>query len=266
MNGQRPPRSGRLVQWMLLGGAVLAFSLAQWCVRSAVGVGDAGTRGLAGGTNPTPGAPASTAPSSIDEGRRKAVEADVAARNRENAREEEKFRKAGWTMVAAEPPDARLVSLDPALLEGRERDLRVQIASTVPGPEMAARLKHIAMAAREPATRVAAVEALGRIGTREAQSELLALLPSLSADDDARQQIVPLLRPNGLDDEFAGRLVAHLDGATLTPVEKKQLAFTLALVGLRDGMKLREGTASPSAQKLIDHMAALAQRGTGEEL
>jgi hypothetical protein len=30
-------------------------------------------------------------------------------------------------------------------------------------------------------------------------------------------------------------------------------------------MKLRGGTASPSAQKLIDHMAALAQRGPGGE-
>ena len=69
----------------------------------------------------------------------------------------------------------------------------MQIASTVPGPELASRLKHIAMAAQEPATRVAAVEALGRIGTHEAQSELLALLPTLPEDDDARQAIVPLL-------------------------------------------------------------------------
>ncbi|MDB4970694.1 MAG: hypothetical protein JWN44_6383 [Myxococcales bacterium] len=262
MNGQLPSQPGRLVQWMLLGGAVLAFSLAWWGVRSTVRVGDVGTVGSAGGTDPTPGAPATT----DSEERRKAVEAIVAARNRDNGLEAEKFRNAGWSMVAAEPPDARLTALDPALLEGRERELRVQIASTVAAPELASRLKHIAMAARESATRVAAVEALGRMGTREAQSELLALLPSLPADDDARQQIVPLLRPHALDDEFAGRLAAQLDGATLTMVEKKQLAFTLALVGLRDGMKLRGGTASPSAQKLIDQMAALAQRGTGEEL
>ena len=43
------------------------------------------------------------------------------------------------------------------------------------------------------------------------------------------------LRPSGLDDELAGRLAAQLDGETLTAVEKKQLAFTLALLGLRDG-------------------------------
>ena len=251
-----------MVQWLYLGGAVLAFSLAWWLVRSPVGAGVAGIFGSAGGTDPKPGAPANTDSTA----RRKAVEATVAARNRENAREEEKFRKAGWTMVAAEPPDARLVALDPALLAGRERDLRVQIASTLPAPELASRLRHIAQAAHEPETRVAAVEALGRIGTREAQSELLALLAGLPEDDEARRVIVPLLRPSGLDDEFAARLAAHLDGPVLTATEKKQLAFTLALIGLRDGMKLREGTASPSAQKLIDRMAALAQRGTGGEL
>jgi len=74
---------------------------------------------------------------------------------------------------------------------------------------------------------------------------------------------VPLLRPNGLDDELAARLAAQLDGATLTPIEKKQLAFTLALVGLRDGMKLPDGAVSPAARQLIDQMTALAQ---GEKL
>src|SRR5439155_1761978 len=119
--------------------------------------------------------------------KQRGVEATVAARNRETARETDAFTRAGWTMVAAPAPDARLTALDPALLEGRERELRVQIASTVAAPELAPRLGRIARAAHEPATRVAAVEALGRIGTHEAQTELLALLPDLPVDDDARR-------------------------------------------------------------------------------
>lgn len=225
-------------------------------------VGDAAVSGSAGGTDSAPGAPAAT--DSDATARRRAVEATVAARNRETARESDAFTRAGWTMVAAPPPDARLVALDPALVDGHERELRVQMASTVAAPELAPRLGRIARAAHEPATRVAAVEALGRIGTHEAQSELLALLPVLPADDDARRQIVPLLRPNGLDDELAKRLAAQLDGGTLTTTEKQQLAFTLALVGLRDGMKLPDGAASPAARQLIDQMTALAQRGSGE--
>jgi len=134
----------------------------------------------------------------------------------------------------------------------------------VPAPELAPRLRRIALAAHETATRVAAVEALGRIGTHEAQTELLALLPELPSDDEARRQIVPLLRPRSLDDELATRLAAQLDGTALTAVEKRQLAFTLALVGLRDGMRLPEHAVSPSARQLIEQMTALAQRGVGE--
>ncbi|MGZ3425871.1 MAG: hypothetical protein ACXVCV_04435 [Polyangia bacterium] len=261
MNGHIAPQRGQRF-WWIVGGAS-ALVLVWCCVRSPVNAGDAADPGSAEGTDSRRGAPAATDSDATD--RRRGVEATVAARNREAARETDAFLRAGWKMVAAPPPDAQLTALDPALVDGRERELRVQIASTVPAPELAPRLSRIARAAHEPATRVAAVEALGRIGTHEAQAELLALLPDLPVDDDARRQLVPLLRPNGLDDEFTTRLVATLDGTTLTATEKKQLAFTLALVGLRDGMKLPAGAMSPSAKQLIDQMTALAQRGSGEQ-
>ncbi len=260
MNGNVTPRGWQRHGWWIVGG-VSALALVWCCVRSPVSVGDAGKAGSAGGIDSAPGAPAST---EVSGAQRSAVEATVAARNRDNARNTDAFARAGWAMVATPPPDPRLTALDPKLVDGRERELRVQIASTVAAPELAPRLAAIARTAHEPATRVAAVEALGRIGTHEAQTELLSLLPSLPADDDARRQIVPLLRPNGLDDEFAARLAAQLDGAALSATEKQQLAFTLALVGLRDGMKLPDGAASPAAKQLIDRMTALAQRGTGE--
>jgi HEAT repeat protein len=193
----------------------------------------------------------------------RSVAETVAARNQASAAQAEAFRKAGWTMVATPAPDPRLLALDPSLLPGREDELRVQIASTVPSPELAPRLRRIALEAHEPATRVAAVEALGRIGTPDAQAELLALLPQLPEEDAARRQIVPLLRPSGLDDPRATQLASLLDAPALTPAEKKQLAFTLALVGLRDGMKLPDGAVSPAAKQLIDQMTALAQRGSG---
>jgi len=258
MHGHATPPGWRRHGWWIVGGAS-ALALVWCCVRSPVDAGGAAVSGSAEGTDPGPGAPASTDVAA----ERRAVEATVAKRNRQSARESEAFARAGWTMVAEPPPDSRLTSLDPTLVDGRERELRVQIASTVPAPELAPRLARIVRAAHEPATRVAAVEALGRIGTHEAQAELLALLPELPADDEARRQIVPLLRPNGLDDELAARLAAQLDGATLTPIEKKQLAFTLALVGLRDGMKLPDGAVSPAAKQLIDQMTALAR---GEKL
>jgi len=129
MNGH-PTRRG----WWIVGGAS-ALALVWCCVRSPVTVGDAAAPGSAGGTDPAPGAPASTDSAA----RRRSVEATVAKRNRDNAREAEAFARAGWTMVAEPPPDRRLASLDPALVDGRKRDLRVQIASTVPAPELAPR-------------------------------------------------------------------------------------------------------------------------------
>lgn len=263
MNGQVTPRGWFRHGWWIVGGASAAL-LVWCCVRSPVSVGDAGKPRSAEGTDSGPGAPAATDVSGA--AGRKAVEATVAQRNRDNAREAEAFTRAGWKMVAEPPPDPRLTALDPALVDSRERELRVQIASTVAPPELAPRLGQIARSAHEPATRVAAVEALGRIGTHEAQTELLALLPTLPEDDDARRQIVPLLRPTALDTAFATSLAAQLDGQTLTTTEKQQLAFTLALVGLRDGMSLPDGAVSPAAKQLIDRMTALAQRGgTGEK-
>jgi hypothetical protein len=260
MNGRLTPQRRRLLPWLVVGGA-LALPPLWWGVRSAARVGDAGKLGSAGGTDSTPGAPANT--DSEMEARRRGVEATVAARNEETAREAEAFRRAGWKMVATPPPDPKVVALDPALLDGREHELRVQIATTVAPPELAPRLRRIAREAREAETRTAAVEALGRIGTAQAQAELLALLPELAAGDEARKVIVPLLRPARLSDELARKLAGLLDGNTLTDVEKRQVAFTLALLELRDGGKLPAGFASPQATQLIDQMTVLAQR-TGQ--
>lgn len=261
MNGTHARRGTRRWRWGLAG-AALGLALAAWCVRSAVSVGDAGVEPSGGtGGGSTSGAPATTGP---DRARLGAVARTVAARNEENAREEAAFRQAGWTLVAAPPPDPQLTGLDPALLDGRERELRFQLASTVPPPALAPRVAEIARRAREAATRVAAVEALGRMRTPAAQQALLGLIDALPPDDEARRMIVPLLRPAALDDAFATRLAAELDSPSLTPTEKQQLAFTLALVGLRDGMKLPDGAVSPAGRRLIDGMRALAQRGADE--
>jgi len=188
----------------------------------------------------------------------------VEERNREAAKDRAAFAADGWQMVRAEAPDARVVSLDPALLgEGRETDLRVQIASTVGSPAQAGKLADIARRAREEETRVAAVEALGRIAGAEAQRSLYDLLVEggLDAEDPARRAIAPLLRPTDLDDPYAARLAAQLDSDKLTAVERKQIAFTLALVGLRDGMELPPATLaslSPRARELVAAMTALA--------
>jgi hypothetical protein len=255
MNGKGTPRGLMLASFVAL---LLAVGLGAL----SLGTRQAVRRASAPREQPRADDPSPPWPAEAAE-RRRSVDATVAARNEMAHRDEEAFRRAGWHLVATEPPDARLTALDPALLDGRERELRVQIASTTASPALAARLGRIAAEAREPATRVAAVEALGRAGGPEAQAQLLTLVDKLPEGDDARRALVPLLRPRALDDDEAPKLAALLESPSLTQVEKQQLAFTLALVGLRDGMKLPPSLPlSPNARRMIDSMTLLAQRGS----
>lgn len=256
MNGRRS--HARSLVWLIPVG--LAVPLAFWGLRHpTTGSGTAATSGPSGGSGPASGGPGSA----DVESRRIAVEKTVAQRNAEAHRDEAAFVRAGWKMVATDPPDPKLIALDPSLLHGHERELRVQVASTLASPAMAPNLGRIAAEAQEPQTRVDAVEALGRLGGAEAQQQLLQLLDKLSPEDDARKALVPLLRPAALDDAETPQLAALLDAPALTAAEKQQIAFTLALVGLRDGMKLPATVSlSPDARKLIDSMTLLAQRGS----
>ncbi len=194
------------------------------------------------------------------------VERVVAERNKNVGKEERVFEADGWEMVSAPPPDPRVTSLDPSLIaEGREDELRVQVASVSPNSNHARRLGQILLMAREPATREHASLALGRIRTAEAQDEIVRVLTSgkLDPEDYGRRQLAALLRPTDLDDEIAARMANLLDSEALTSVEKEQVAFTLALVGLRDGMQLPENvlaTVSPTARGLIEHMTEMGQR------
>jgi hypothetical protein len=249
---------------LLLSGAALlvAVGLALFTLRGVRA--DAPARAAAPRTGESaPGAPP---PDKIDRQQLAQVEALVAAHNAEAGKQEETFRKAGWTMVSVPPPDEKLVHYDPALLDARERELRMQLASTVPGRADVAHVAEIARRARLADTRFTAVDALGRVGGVEAQSALIDLLlnGNLPADDDGRRAITPLIRPTALDDPMAATMARLLDSPKLTPVERQQMAFTLALVGMRDGMTLDPSvldSLTPGSRALIDQMKALAQRG-----
>lgn len=194
-----------------------------------------------------------------------AIAAEVAEKNRPAAAEQKAFAADGWRMVDAPPPDPRLTAYDPALVRGREAELRGQLASTTAAPEHVGNLREIAAdRGAEESTRTLAVEALGRVRGDEAQEALLSLLETLPSDDPVRRHVVPLLRPAALDDPRAAQLAARLDARASTPVERQQLAFTLALVGLRDGSALPRPVLdglSPDARALLERMTTLAKNG-----
>jgi hypothetical protein len=215
----------------------------------------------------TPAAPAAHAAAPdpadqrVDAARLRDVQAVVAEKNREASKDREAFIKDGWEMVAVPPPDHAVVNYDPSLIEkGRERELKMQLLSTVPSAESVRRVGEIARKAKDEATRYAAVEAMGRLNAPEATEALYDLLTEggLDANDVARQQIAPLLHPAALDDPMAAKIAALLDSPSLTELEKQQIAFTLALIGLRDGMTL-DAPISAEARALVDQMTALAK-------
>ena len=187
----------------------------------------------------------------------------VAEKNADSEQQRKAFAADGWETVKAVPPDAEVLALEPRLLESREDELQAQIASTVARPADADKLAEIARRAHQPRTRTAAVEALGRVGGPESQRALFGLLTGdeLKADDPARRAVAPLLRPSELADPYAAKLAAQLDARGLDAIERKQIAFTLALIGLRDGTELpRDVLAqlSPASRDLLAQMIALA--------
>src|SRR5437867_424311 len=113
--------------------------------------------------------PAANFPVAAGPVREAAVAKFVAQKNAESSRDQESFVRAGWQMVDVPPPDQKLIKLDPSLLATREPELRQQIATNTPSEDQAANLGRIAREASEEQTRVAAIDALGRIKSDEAQ-------------------------------------------------------------------------------------------------
>ena len=118
----------------------------------------------------------------------------------------------------------------------------------------------IATTARDAATRVAAVEAIARMGQGAPQRALLDLLPELDPNDPARRALLPLLRPENLADPMVRELIALLDAPSIANDEKEQIAMTLAMLSLRDGWQELAVPMSTTARALIERMTQIALR------
>lgn len=168
--------------------------------------------------------------SAVDPALVRAVADEVDRRNRETRNERDSFQNAGWTFVQTAPPDQAIVDLDPAKLDGHEAALRAQLVSTTAPPEQAPHVLAIAERARDVATRVAAAEALGRMGSN-GQEALMQLLShgKLDAGDAARavaaQTILPPIGAPALTHD----LEELVRSPALTPDERTQLTHTLAI-------------------------------------
>lgn len=214
------------------------------------------------GAPPTPVAVATTTAQGSTHPALANVEATVAANNAQGSQQAQAFVNDGWTFVDAAPPDPALLSASPTLLPAREAELRVQLASAPPSKQFLSNVVTVAVDAREPSTRVAAVEAIARMGKGDPQHALVSVMRKLPASDEARRALVSLMRPTDTADPFLITMAALLDDPAVTGDERKQLAMTLAVVALRDGGALPGDVAetmSPAARALVDDATRIAR-------
>jgi len=196
------------------------------------------------------------------EARRLQVEAIIARNNAALLAQRRAFEADGWTFVEVAAPDPALVTASPELLATREAELRAQLLSAPPGREHLQNVATIATQARDAETRVAAVDALARMGPGDPQRALLDVMRQLDPVDPARRTLVALLHPEGTADPIARDLIALLDAPSVTDDERDQIAMAVSLSVLRDGEGLPSHLAhemSRSARALVEHMILLAQ-------
>jgi hypothetical protein len=192
--------------------SLAVVSVAAWLWREAARPAGSETQAATALAAPRPAQPPAATPGApsqpqviarVDPAQLAAVEAEVARLNREAGEDRRAFAKAGWTSTDAPPPDRALVGLDPKLVrEGRENELRLQLASTTPPVELVDGVVAIAEQARETSTKLAAIAALGRMGAPgQAGLRTLVAPGHLGAHDPAREAATSALVTPATQDE-----------------------------------------------------------------
>lgn len=261
--GSRSAGSGpsRHRSWVAIGLAVIAVGLVAWASgRSAAVV-------------PRPKLRAVAIEQRLASGERHAqdesesllleVQAIVDSKNAALEDQRRAFAADGWTFVDAPAADPALTSASPDLLPSREAEIRAQLLSAPPGRDRLENVAAIAVRASESETRVAAVEAIARMGAGEPQRALLSVMGALDPSDPARRALVPLLRPASTADPIALELITLLDARWVTSDEKDQIALTIVLVVAGEGGELPSELVfamSVDATARIDRMTLLARR------
>jgi hypothetical protein len=157
----------------------------------------------------------------------------VAARNAEEQAHREGFAAEGWTPVAAPPPEPALLSLDPALLETRERDLRKHLETNAIGDHQIENAATIALEAEEARTRTAAIQAIGRSRSPRAQEVLRELFDDVEEDNE-RRLVLGYVRPESLTDPAVDWILTKLAEPHLSYEFKKQMSFSLVLAEIAE--------------------------------
>jgi hypothetical protein len=138
----------------------------------------------------------------------------------------------GWRQVNTQAPDEDLINLNFDAFRGRESELSHYILSnSFDGAELE-KLSDIFLKAEEDKTKYAAVDALGRSQSAQAQSELMKLYDGHSNTSD-KDQILPLLRPQHEGDATYQLLLSVAHDKNEPAGRRDQAIFTLIVFHLK---------------------------------
>lgn len=244
--------------WLRVLGSCCFMLSAAGC--QATSLNKLGTGGSATSTGyiPSAGQPPTGPDTAPTDEKLSKVQTEVATNNATEAADKQAFNQSGWVFLDnVAPPDEHVLGFDPALLNGRENELRAQLASTTPKATDIPNISQIIRTSQNPDLRFTAIEALGHINDEQAGVALLALLTdSVFADADPNAALVAsLLQPSDLDAALAESMVRALDDSELSLIVKRQIATNLAMLSLRDEHAVRG--LSVSGRALLNDALAL---------
>ena len=179
------------------------------------------------GAAPVVSAPTQTQSPEKDPRRLARVQTEIDARNGPGREQIALFEQSGWEIVeGTEPPDSRVVELDPSALPAREREIQDQIGSNSHEGRALERLREIAIQAGSGKTRWLAIEGLGRSEDPAAHPVLADLYRDLDSPSE-KGRVLSMLRPDGLDGRVGALLASEASNSGLSPELRRQAAAPL---------------------------------------
>jgi hypothetical protein len=151
----------------------------------------------------------------------------------------EAFREDGWTQVDVPPPDEDVIALSPEALEDAKRAESVLTQLRTQTPQTEVELEHAEQIAvdlqLDPRYRRAAIEALTRSSSIEAQGALMRLVGSPNHSESERRLALAGIRPSSSQDAAALYLREWVESSKFPERLKDQAAATWVARALLDG-------------------------------
>lgn len=159
------------------------------------------------------------------------VKKEVEELNKQEELAEQAILDAGWKPTQTEPPDEKVLNLDPSLLGEQEHKLQKMIQSTSLREDNIDNIVTIAMLTQNKKTRYVAIEALGQSRYKQTPSKLIELYNEIDSTED-QSHILSLMIPKKLDDSTYQFLIKIINDPTSDTKIKKQASSAIFAFGL----------------------------------